>query len=141
MITSWLKRTARLGARIHRHEDAEDGSPRLRLAFDDAAMIADDFGNQREPKPGARGLRRHERIKQMRQQLLGHARPVVPHAELERQRYTRLRARNGQAHPWAKRSRKSDLAPGIVAKRLSGVLHQIQKYLNKLIAVRQHRRQ
>src|SRR5258708_27537743 len=33
---------------------AEGGLPRLRLAFDDAAVIADDLGNERKPEPAAK---------------------------------------------------------------------------------------
>ena len=48
--------------RWHGQEDAEDGAARRRFAFDDAAMVADDLGDQREAKAGARGLVGDERI-------------------------------------------------------------------------------
>ena len=37
-----------------RHQHAEDGPSRLRLAFDDAAMIADDLGGEREAEARCR---------------------------------------------------------------------------------------
>jgi hypothetical protein len=54
MIPLWLQDAIRLGAftamrrGVFRHEYAEDGSSRLRLAFDDAAMVADDLGDKRK---------------------------------------------------------------------------------------------
>ena len=53
MIPLWLQGAIRLGASplrrgVFRHQHAEDGSPRLRLAFDDAAVVADDLGDERE---------------------------------------------------------------------------------------------
>src|SRR3954471_15972787 len=53
----------------HRHQDAKDRVSRLRLAFDDSAVIADNFGNERETKPGAGRLCRYERIEQVRQDV------------------------------------------------------------------------
>jgi hypothetical protein len=38
------------GRGVFRHEDTKDRASRLRLAFDDAAMVADDFRNQRKAK-------------------------------------------------------------------------------------------
>ncbi len=90
---------ARLGVvtREFGHENTEDGPSRLRLAFDDAAMITDDLGGEREAKPAPGGLGGHEGIEQVRHQVLGHARAVVLDAELERQRdIARLAARQGQ---------------------------------------------
>src|SRR5205814_1722206 len=48
----------------HRHQDAKGRVSRLRLAFDDPAMIADDLGDQRKAEPGAGRFGRHERIEQ-----------------------------------------------------------------------------
>src|SRR5438552_3203686 len=67
----------------HRHQHAEHGVSRLRLAFDDPAVIADDLGDQREAKPRAGRLGGHERIEQVRQQVGGHTRAVVLDAEFE----------------------------------------------------------
>ena len=48
---------------VFRHEDTKHSASRLRLAFDDAAMIADDFRYQREPESRASRLGGDERIK------------------------------------------------------------------------------
>ena len=64
-------------AGMGRHQDAEGGAPRLRLAFDDAAMVADDLGDQRQAEAGAVRLRGDEGIEDVGQQVLGHAGAVV----------------------------------------------------------------
>ena len=46
-----------------------------------------------------------------------------------------------EPHAGTKSRRQRDLAAGTIADRLGGVLHQIQKDLHELIAVRQHGRQ
>src|SRR5947209_18686425 len=76
----------------HRHQDSENGVSRLRLAFDDPAVIADDLGDEREPEPRAGRLRRHEWVEEVRQQVCGHSRAIILHAAFERQRYARLAA-------------------------------------------------
>ena len=48
----------------HRHQDAENGVSRLRLAFDDAAVIADDLGHQCKTEASSGRLGGHERIEQ-----------------------------------------------------------------------------
>src|SRR5436190_11817552 len=120
----------------HRHQDAKDGVSRLRLAFDDSAVIADDFGNERETKPGASRLCRYERIEQVRQDVGGHARAIVSDAEFERQRHARLAAGNLQAHARTERGREFDLPVRLIANRFGRVLHQIEKDLDELVAVR-----
>src|SRR2546430_91873 len=70
----------------HRHQHTENGVSRLRLAFDDPAVVADDLGDQREAESGTARLRRHERIEQMRQQVSRHTAPVVLDAKFELQR-------------------------------------------------------
>ena len=89
-------RACRLGAvaRVNMGISTRKTVPsRLRLALDDAAVVADDLGDQRQPEAGAGRLGGDERIEQMRQQVVGHARPVVLDAEFERQRHARLGAR------------------------------------------------
>src|SRR6185436_3262977 len=125
----------------HRHQHAEHGVSRLRLAFDDPAVITDDLGDQREAEPRARRLRGHEGIEQMRQQVRGHAGAIVLHAEFKWQRHARLAARDLQPHAWAKCGGQLDLPIRLVADRLGGILHQIEKHLDELIAVGQHERQ
>src|SRR3954452_6877865 len=53
----------------HRHQHAKHRVARLRLTFDDPAVIADDLGDQREAEPRAGRFRCHERVEQMRQQI------------------------------------------------------------------------
>src|SRR5882672_2139757 len=71
--------------RHHRQQDAEQGSARLRFAFDDAAMIGDDFRDQRKSESGAMRFGRNEGIENIRQQIGGDARTIVPHGDLKRQ--------------------------------------------------------
>src|SRR5947207_12841365 len=72
-------------AAIHRHQHAKNGAIGLAVARDDAAMIADDFGDERESEPASTGLGGDEGIEQMRHEVLGYARTVVDHAKFERQ--------------------------------------------------------
>src|SRR5882672_550286 len=94
-ISSSLGSAARLGvvAQEHGHKHAKDRPSWLRFTFDDAAVIADDLGDQgqAQSRPGRLGGR--ERIEQMRQEIVGNARTVVLDAELERQRDARLASR------------------------------------------------
>src|SRR5437588_7188512 len=78
----------------------------------------------------------------MQQQVLGHARAVVPYAEFERKRHTRLAARERQTNARAKGGRKLDLAlAGVLANRLGGILDQIEEDLDQLVAIGEHRGQ
>src|SRR5262245_59255123 len=79
---------ARLGVDEHGHQHSKHSVTRLRLALDDTAVIANNLGYQRQSEPTACRLRGHERIKQMRQQVLGNARTVILDAEFQRQRHT-----------------------------------------------------
>src|ERR1700732_720327 len=117
-ISSSLGSAARLGVvtQVHGHEHTKDRSSWLRFAFDYAAVIADDLGDQREAQSRPGRLSGHERVEQMRQQIVGDARTVVLDAEFERQRYARLAARQRQAHARTEGGRERDLA---VARRLA----------------------
>src|ERR1700680_767644 len=105
---------ARLGVvtREHGHKHAKDRPARLRLALDDAAMIPNDLGGERETKPASGRLGGHERIEKMRHQVLGYARSVVLDAELERQGHLRFAARQRQPHAGPERGRELDFALG-----------------------------
>ena len=48
LLAAAVRPGARFSCGVFRHEDAKRGTARLRLAFDDAAVIADDFGDQRQ---------------------------------------------------------------------------------------------
>src|SRR5262245_27988290 len=135
---------ARLGgvAQEHGHEHTKDRTSRLRLAFDNPAVIADDLGYQREAEPRSGRFRRHEGVEEVGQQVLGNAGTVVLDAEFERQRYARLAAWQRQAHAWPKRGRKPNLAVDrILADRLGRVLYEIEEDLDELIAIAEHGRQ
>src|SRR5258707_12301247 len=75
----------------------------------------------------------------MGQQVLWHPRPIVLHAEFEGQRYARLAARKRKAHAWAKRGGELNFAVGsVLPDRLGGVLHEIEKHLDELVAITEH---
>src|ERR1700688_1867660 len=74
----------------HRQQHPEDGFPWLGFAFDNAPVIADDLGHQRQTQPAAGLLRRDEGIEQVRKQIFWHAGAVVLDAELERQLHPRF---------------------------------------------------
>src|SRR5215831_17013380 len=92
----------------HGHQHAKYRVARLRLALDDAAVVANDFRDQGEPESAPAWLRRHERIEQMRHQIFGNARPVVLDAELERQRHARLATRQRETHAGPERGGEMD---------------------------------
>lgn len=62
---------------VHRQKQSKHGAARFRLTFDDAAMIANDFGNQRQAKPGPLSFGGDERIEQMRLQCIWHTWAIV----------------------------------------------------------------
>src|SRR5262245_22199158 len=51
---------------LHGEEHAKHGSFGFAVAFDDAAVVANDLGDEREAKSGAGALGGDKRIKQMR---------------------------------------------------------------------------
>src|SRR5690606_34509545 len=84
--------------------DVIDGQPDQHLAADAgavklvrAAMITENFCDQRKAKPAAARLGGDERVKDMRQKLFGDAGGMVLHTALERQLHFLLRARDGEA--------------------------------------------
>src|SRR5882724_5549161 len=84
----------------HRQQHAEGGFSWLGFAFDDAAVIADDLGHQRQTQSAARRLGRDERVEQVRQQVLRDTGTVILDAELERQGDPRFLPWNRQAYAW-----------------------------------------
>src|SRR5215471_5730724 len=103
---------ARLGVvtRELGHQYAKGRSSRLRLTFDDPAVIADDLRHQCKTEAAAGRFGGDEGIEQMRQEVLGHPRAIVLDAELERQGYARLAAGQRQAHAGAECRGEVDLA-------------------------------
>src|SRR5258708_23812407 len=69
----------------HRQPHAEDGAARLAVELDDAAMVADDLGDQRQAEAGAVGLGGHEGVEQMVAQILGYPFAIVLDAHHQRQ--------------------------------------------------------
>ena len=88
---------------LHRQQHAEHGALGLDFALDDAAVVADDLGDQRQPEAGAVALGGHERIEQVRLEVLGDARAVVLDLDHQRQADARAGARHGQPHARAGR--------------------------------------
>ena len=72
-----------------RQKDAEYRAPWLRLAFNDAPVVADDLCDQREAQPGPVGFGGHERIENMRQKVCGNSRSVIANSDFQRQREVR----------------------------------------------------
>src|SRR5215467_10073002 len=103
----------RLGvaAREHGHQHPKGRSSRLRLAFDDAAVIADYLGGQCKTQAGTAWLGCDKRVEEVGHQVVSHARAIVLDAELEWQRHLRpAAARQRQAHPGPERGAQVDFA-------------------------------
>ena len=66
--------------------------------FDDAAVVVDDLGDEREAEPGAVTLGRDERIEQVLLQVIGNAGSVVLDLNHQRQADARLGALHREAH-------------------------------------------
>ena len=105
-------------------------------------MIAHDLGDQREPEAGAGPLRRHERVEQVRLQVLGHAGPVVLDGDHQRQADAGIGARQRQTHagPEGRRNDDAPIRP-FGADRLGSVLQEIEEGLHELVAVGADQRQ
>lgn len=58
----------------------------LAVAFDNAAMGADQLGDKRQTEARTIRLGGDERIEKMRQEIGGYARAIVMHAEFQRKR-------------------------------------------------------
>src|SRR3546814_16886819 len=59
----------------------------MAVAFDDAAMGADDLGDQRQAKPRSVRLGGDEGIEEIGEEIGRNAGTIVDHAEFQRQRY------------------------------------------------------
>ena len=70
---------------MHRHEDSKNRPSGETVAFNDAAMIPDDLGNQSKTEASPARFGRNEGIKQVPHQIGGHTWPIVLNAEFERQ--------------------------------------------------------
>ena len=63
---------------------AEFGAPWPALDLDEPAMVADDFGYQRQSKPAAGGLGADEGVEQILPDILGDAWPVIARTDRKR---------------------------------------------------------
>src|SRR5690606_22176893 len=88
-----------------RHEDAEGRSTLRGIAFDDAAVLADDLGNEGQPQAGAVLLCGDKGIEENGPDVFRHARPIIVDAEFERKRHAVLRAGYGEPDAGTKGSR------------------------------------
>ena len=140
MFTSSMSSSG-TAAGMGRHQNAEGGAARLRLAFDDAAMVADDLGDQRQAEAGAVGLGGDERIEEVGQHVLRHARPVVdaPRTPAAGSPGCGCRASRGGC-PADRRCGRRSPASLRAAERFGGVLHQVEEDLDQLVAVGVDRR-
>src|SRR3546814_8326624 len=66
----------------------------MAVAFDDAAMGADDLGDQRQAKPRSVRLGGDEGIEEIGEEIGRNAGTIVDHAEFQRQRYLLASASN-----------------------------------------------
>src|SRR5580658_6293979 len=123
-----------------RQADAEHRAPRLALEFDDAAMVADHFGDERQAEAAAVALGADEGIEEMLCQLFGDAFAVVDDLDDQRQVDAAVAAGDGQTHAVAVGGGDLDLA-ALRRHGLGGVLDEIQEQLNQQVAVAVHRRQ
>ncbi len=123
------------------HENAKCGAVGLTVAFDNAAMRANDLGDKGEAETRTVGLGRNEGIEEMRHKVLRNARAVVMHAEFQWQRNLLARSGNRQADARTVGGRQHDLAVRLVADGLRRILHEVEEDLNQLVAVGIDRRE
>src|SRR4051794_21009850 len=122
-------------------QHTKNGFSRLGFALDDSAVIADNLRDQGETKSAARRLGRDERIKQVGQQILRHAVAIVLDAKLQRQGNTRFLSGHREANAWTESGRELNFAVAAeIGDCLGGVLYQVEKHLNQLVLICQHRR-
>ena len=92
----------------------------------------------REPVPV--GLLVTKASNRWERDLVGDAAAVVPHGDDQRQVDLGLLARHREPQPVTKRRRQLDLALP-VTRHFAGVLHEVEEYLNELVAISEHFRQ
>ena len=129
-----------LGIRRHRQHEAEHGAPRLAVELDDAAVVADDFGDQRQPEAGAPRSGGDEGIEQVGTDVVGDALAVVLNADHERQVDARAAARHGETDAVPVGGGEDDLA-AVGGHGFGRVLHQVEEDLHQFVPVAEHRRQ
>jgi hypothetical protein len=109
------------------------------IAFDDAAVIANDLGNERKAESRAGRLRGDEGIEEMRHEVRRYPRAIVFDGDFEGETDARLASGNGKPDTRTERGRKRDLSVGSVfPDRLSGILHEIEEDLDELVPAPRH---
>src|SRR6056297_2314873 len=98
-------------------------------------MVADDLGDQSKSKATSVLLRGDERIEHLGNELVGNARPVIAHGNLDRQAHPLGGTGRLQTHACPECSGEYDLPfQRVRADRLCRILEQVDEYLDKLIA-------
>src|SRR5262245_32766473 len=124
----------------HRHQGTEHREAWPRIAFDNPAMVADDLGDERQTKSRAVKLGGDERIEEMRHEISRNAGAVIFDCDLERETHSCLTSRHRETHAGPERRCERNLSVRpILADRLRRVLHEIEEYLDQLIATSRHR--
>ena len=103
-------------------------------------MIAHDLRHKSQAKACAGRLVGHEGVEQMGADFVGDAAAVVAHRHDQRQVDLGLLTRHREAQSMTECGREFDLAVA-VARHLAGVLHEIEEYLDELVAIAEHVRQ
>src|SRR5258706_15673054 len=91
-------------------QNPKDGASRYRLAFDDAAMIADDLCNQRQAEARATAFRGDEGIEDVRHKVGRHARAIVANGDFERQAQSPARDNRAETNAGPIAGRQRDLS-------------------------------
>ncbi len=91
------------------------------VAFDDAAVIADDLGDERKAKAVPLRFGGDERIEQVRLQVVRHARAVVLDLDHERQVDAGVAARDGEADAGTERGLQHDASRTRLGKLADGL--------------------
>src|SRR5690348_9321959 len=126
----------------HRHQCAKYRAAWARVALDDAAMVADDLGDEGQAETGTGRLGGDEGVEEMLHEIGRHARAVVLDRNLKRQADPRLAAWNREPDPRPERGHESDLPVcPLLADRLGRVLDEIEEHLDQLVPAPRHRRQ
>ena len=111
------------------------------VAVDDAAMVADDLGDQRQAEAGTVVLvvtNGSNRCDFMISAMPG---PLSSTSIIERQRHARLGARHRQPDAGPEGGRENNAAFSASRHRFGGVLHEIEEDLDELVAIAVNGRQ
>src|SRR5437764_13537807 len=142
MVASGMTGTG-LILRRDRQQHAKDGAAGLRFAFNDAAVVGDDFGDEREAESRAMRFGGDEWIEDIGQKISWDAVPIITHSDFKRQTQalflliSRNRRGDFDARPV---SGGEDNFAAVRRHRVSRIAHNIHERLNQAVAVAEHRR-